>query len=340
MRHHRTHTKAGEAIILSKSPAGQTPVGVHRRLPASAGRIEPQRSATLCQNPILQGGPWKTSLKGRWARISSPARHALCTLSRDPETGMLSVCGVNEGNLADSARFLCCCGEFAPHLTCKKPPGGLVSVTVIIRDETMSHIVFPGSILRDERIWTVLCEIDLAEAARCGAAGCRLCGHRLHSATYPRKPHGLAPSLGAGVRRLSFCCCECRSRTTPPSVRFFGRRFRVAPVFVGLSVRLLGGSAPVGTASRLLGVPVSTLRRWRRWWRTVFPATPQWRWKRGELTVLPDDVPLVRLVRSMRGRSLRSRVLRVVVWLMPWTGWCGLDDGPAAPAESVCVAMR
>ncbi len=252
----------------------------------------------------------------------------------------VSVCGVNEGNLADSARFLCCCGEFAPHLTCKKPPGGLVSVTVIIRDETMSHIVFPGSILRDERIWTVLCEIDLAEAARCGAAGCRLCGHRLHSATYPRKPHGLAPSLGAGVRRLSFCCCECRSRTTPPSVRFFGRRFRVAPVFVGLSVRLLGGSAPVGTASRLLGVPVSTLRRWRRWWRTVFPATPQWRWKRGELTVLPDDVPLVRLVRSMRGRSLRSRVLRVVVWLMPWTGWCGLDDGPAAPAESVCVAMR
>ena len=88
MRHHRTHTKAGEAIILSKSPAGQTPVGVHRRLPASAGRIEPQRSATLCQNPILQGGPWKTSLTGRWARISSPARHALCTLSRDPETGM------------------------------------------------------------------------------------------------------------------------------------------------------------------------------------------------------------------------------------------------------------
>ncbi len=261
-------------------------------------------------------------------------------LSKTCRARLLSVCGVNEGNLADSARFLCCCGEFAPHLTCKKPPGGLVSVTVIIRDETMSHIVFPGSILRDERIWTVLCEIDLAEAARCGAAGCRLCGHRLHSATYPRKPHGLAPSLGAGVRRLSFCCCECRSRTTPPSVRFFGRRFRVAPVFVGLSVRLLGGSAPVGTASRLLGVPVSTLRRWRRWWRTVFPATPQWRWKRGELTVLPDDVPLVRLVRSMRGRSLRSRVLRVVVWLMPWTGWCGLDDGPAAPAESVCVAMR
>ncbi len=88
MRHHRTHTKAGEAIILSKSPAGQTPVGVHRRLPASAGRIEPHRSATLCQNPILQGGPWKTSLTGWWVRISSPARHALCTLSRDPETGM------------------------------------------------------------------------------------------------------------------------------------------------------------------------------------------------------------------------------------------------------------
>ncbi len=60
------------------------------------------------------------------------SRIALRIVERLTEPGQVSVCGVNEGNLADSARFLCCCGEFAPHLTCKKPPGGLVSVTVII----------------------------------------------------------------------------------------------------------------------------------------------------------------------------------------------------------------
>ena len=129
-----------------------------------------------------------------------------------------------------------------------------------LRHVNVAHS-FPGSILHDERIWTILREIDLAESERCRAAGCRHCGHRLRGATYPRKPHGLAASLCAGVRRLSFCCVECRRRTTPPSVCFFGRRFRVGCVFVGLSVQLLGRSAPVETASRLLGVPASTLRR-------------------------------------------------------------------------------
>ena len=37
--------------------------------------------------------------------------------------------------------------------------------------------------------------LDEAEAVRCRAAGCPHCGAALHSATYPRKPHGLAPGL-------------------------------------------------------------------------------------------------------------------------------------------------
>ena len=128
----------------------------------------------------------------------------------------------------------------------------------------MSHIPFSGSILCDKRIWTVLWEIDLEEAHRVRAAGCQHCGCRLHSATYPRKPHGLASSLRAGVRRFSFCCVVCRRRTTSRSVRFFGRRFRVASVFLMLCVRLLSGSASLEVASRQWGIPVSTLRRRRR----------------------------------------------------------------------------
>ena len=35
--------------------------------------------------------------------------------------------------------------------------------------------------------------------------------------------------------------------------------------------------------------------------------------------------------------DLRARLLRSLVWLMPWTGFCTLGGGPAAPAVSVSV---
>ena len=204
----------------------------------------------------------------------------------------------------------------------------------------MSHDPFPGSMLSCARIWALLEQIDAAEAARRRSEGCGHCPGRLHSATYPRKPHALAPALRDDVRRFSFCCAVCRCRTTPPSVRFFGRRFRVAPVFLAASLLVLTGSAPLATASRMWGIPEVTLRRWRRWWRETFPATAAWRWKRGELAVPPDEPPLVVLVRSMRGRSPRSKLLRSLVWLMPWTGSCRIGDGRVLPAESVPVATR
>lgn len=113
----------------------------------------------------------------------------------------------------------------------------------------------------------------------------------------------------------------------------------MAPVFLAASLLVLTGSAPLATASRIWGIPEVTLRRWRRWWREVFPATAAWRWKRGELAAESDDPTLVVLVRSMRGWSERSRLLRSLVWLMPWTGHCGIGDGRTRPAESVPVAL-
>ena len=203
----------------------------------------------------------------------------------------------------------------------------------------MSHIPFPGSTLSCARIWALLEQIDAAEAARSRSEGCEHCPGRLHSATYPRKPHALAPGLREDVRRHSFCCAACRLRKTPPSVRFFGRRYRVAPVFLAACLTVLGGSAPVETASRIWGIPAVTLRRWRLWWQADFPATAAWRCRRGELAVPPDEPPPVFLAGSIRGRSERSRLLRSLVWLMPWTGHCGIGDGRTRPAESVPVAM-
>ena len=203
----------------------------------------------------------------------------------------------------------------------------------------MSHNFLPSATLSDARVWSFLKRVDEREAERCRSNGCPRCGGDLHGASYPRKPHALAPALREGVRRFSFCCSARRRRTTPPSAHFFGRRFRAAPVFLAACALLLRGDARLESAGRMLGIPAVTLRRWLRWWREEFPATPQWRWKRGELAAPPGDAPLVFLVRSMRGRSLRSRLLRSLAWLLPRTGFCAPGDGRAPPTESVSVAM-
>ena len=204
----------------------------------------------------------------------------------------------------------------------------------------MSHKLFRPSIVSDARVWGFLKHVDAAEAQICREAGCPRCGGALHSATYPRKPHGLAAGLRGDVRRFSLCCSVCRRRVKPASVRFFGRRFYVGGVFVVVSALALGGSVRLQTIARRWGISVSTLKRWRRWWLEVFPVTGQWQAKRGELAVSPEEPALRSLVRIMRGRGFRSRVLRSLVWLMPWTGFCALGAGPASPAESVCVMHR
>ena len=204
----------------------------------------------------------------------------------------------------------------------------------------MSHKLFHHSILSNARVWDFLKQVDAAEAERCRAAGCPRCGGALHSATYPRKPHGLAADLRDDVRRFSLCCSVCRRRVKPPSVRFFGRRFYVGALFLLVSALALAGGVRLQTIARRWGIPVSTLKRWRRWWLEAFPVTRQWQAKRGELALPPEVPPLRRLLRIVRGGSLRSRLVRSLVWLMPWTGFCALGAGAASPAESVSVMHR
>jgi len=201
----------------------------------------------------------------------------------------------------------------------------------------MSHKLFCHSILSNARVWDFLKQVDAAEAEACRAAGCPRCGGALHSATYPRKPHGLAADLRDDVRRFSLCCSVCRRRVKPPSVRFFDRRFYVGALFLVVSALALTGGVRLQTIARRWGVPASTLRRWRRWWLEAFPLSREWQAKRGELAVPPEEPPLRRLLRMIRGRGLRARLLRSLVWLMPWTGFCTHPEGPTVSAESVSV---
>jgi hypothetical protein len=72
---------------------------------------------------------------------------------------------------------------------------------------------------------------DLADTARCG--GCARCSGAVHSAPYRRKPRGRPCRLGREHDlRFSFCCAVdgCRSRATPPSLRFLGPKVYIAAI--------------------------------------------------------------------------------------------------------------
>ena len=175
----------------------------------------------------------------------------------------------------------------------------------------MSHTLFRHSMLCNAEVWAWLREVDEAEAARCRAAGCGYWPGKLHSARYPRKPYGLAFELrDTGGRRFSFCCADCRLRSTPASVRFFGRRFYLGALFLVVSALALRGGVRLQTVERKWGVPISTLRRWRL---AAFPATEPWGAKRGELAMPPEAEPLLFVLRSragMAGTGERIRRLR------------------------------
>jgi len=133
------------------------------------------------------------------------------------------------------------------------------------------------ALLQDPKFLTLLLRIDHEFAAQRRAEGCG-CGGNLHCADYPRKPRGCPPSMReAFSSRLSFCCALCRTRATPLSVRFMGRR-----VYLGLAVVLVSASRSAAAAAGALlgaelGVARQTLQRWQAWWTEQFPLTPLWR---------------------------------------------------------------
>jgi hypothetical protein len=77
--------------------------------------------------------------------------------------------------------------------------------------------------------------------------------------------------------RHSLCCGRrgCRKRSTPPSVRFLGRRVYLGVVVLIASFWAHGLSA-LKEALPITGVPARTLERWGGWWREQLPRLPVW----------------------------------------------------------------
>jgi len=174
-------------------------------------------------------------------------------------------------------------------------------------------------LLRDARLYKHLLRIDRDLANKEKMDGCPQCGERLDVADYPRKPRGGPVTLPAGYdRRFSFCCDVCRCRVTPPSVRFFGRRVYLAPVF--LLVSAMQGAL---TASRLrrikelFGADRRTVVRWRKWWREFFPTTGFWRAMAGRFV---PTIELTELTGSLIKRfsgSTHERLVAALEFLSP-----------------------
>src|SRR6266403_475892 len=119
---------------------------------------------------------------------------------------------------------------------------------------------------------------DLADTARC--TGCARCSGVVQSAPYWRKPRGRPCRLGGEHdRRFSFCCAVdgCRSRATPPSLRFLGPKVYIAAIVVLIAILRHGATARrMRELTELIGVDRRTVERWRTWWRDSFTTTSFW----------------------------------------------------------------
>jgi len=166
------------------------------------------------------------------------------------------------------------------------------------------------SVLRSASFLRSLLDLDSKTTAQVRAGRCRRCGGPLNKADFSRKPRGVPPGLETEFsKRLSLCCGAegCRKRTTPPSVRFLGRRVYIGVTFVLLSMLLHGVTDAREAQLRLefhgeFPVDQSTLARWREWWLHALPASPFWRVARFQLRnpVLSADLP-AGLVQSFLG---------------------------------------
>jgi hypothetical protein len=164
-------------------------------------------------------------------------------------------------------------------------------------------------------------DAELAETTRQGR--CRACEGVLHKAYYPRKPRGGPADLPASYgKRASYCCAVdgCRTRATPPSVRFLGRRVYLRGVVVLASALQHGVSAfRAKRLKELFGVSRQTLERWRTWWLEAFPASRFWQELRGRFMPAIDETTLPRsLVERFEHRHAEDHaVVGVLALLQP-----------------------
>jgi hypothetical protein len=136
---------------------------------------------------------------------------------------------------------------------------------------------------------------------------------------YRRKPRGRPAGLGEEHDwRFSFCCARngCRTRRTPPSLRFLWRNVYLAATVVLIAIMREGATAArMRQLSELIGVNRRTVERWREWWRDTFTASPFW--QIGRAAFMPpvdhDRLPVSLIERFKRAHERDRRVVERAV---------------------------
>lgn len=182
-------------------------------------------------------------------------------------------------------------------------------------------------LLRDASFWKFLFTVDEDLARTAKSRGCP-CGGRLHGAKYPRKPRGAGDLSEDYHHRLSFCCDRdgCRKRTTPPSVRFLGRKAYLGAIVI-LVAAMRQGPAPrrVRELTQLFGADRRTIARWGTFWREHFPQTKFWKVKRGRFIRLAmTELPRALLEAFIQRADSREDWQRLLEFLSPITITGGL----------------
>ena len=177
-------------------------------------------------------------------------------------------------------------------------------------------------LLRESSFFLLLLSFDRDLAEQVRAKRCPHCASALHSGRYQRKPRGAPPGLPPEYdRRESFCCSAdgCRKRVRPPSLRFFGRRVYLGPVFVLACAMIQGITEKRAAVLRdLMGVSMRTLARWRAWWREAFPQTAFWQAARARFASPVDRSCLPTSLLERFGQSEdRERLIAVLKFLAP-----------------------
>lgn len=173
--------------------------------------------------------------------------------------------------------------------------------------------------LTDPSLYTFLLECDRELAAEAQADGCA-CGGRLHVSHYTRQPRGVPDGLpDAYPLRFSFCCDRCRRRTTPRSLRYFGRRLYPAAIFLLISALQLGCPSDLRRFQRAYDLDRRTLARWRAWWNERFARCVFWQILRARFRRPPDRDRLPSALLAGSSGTFLQRLLSTLRLLGPLT---------------------
>lgn len=171
----------------------------------------------------------------------------------------------------------------------------------------------------------LLLKIDQELAEQSRQKGCPYCGGHLHVACYPRSPLGIPAQFRDSYdTRFSFCCDSCRKRTTPTSVRFFGRRWYPAPLFIFVSALTQGiNKRRLASIKQHFGIIVSesTLRRWGQWFNESFVRTLFWSQAKGQLPPKQEILqgPFPRKLLKVFPGKIKEKIILLLQFLSPLT---------------------